>query len=372
MFDASGYEPHMMEALPDRAKKGRGAVSSRSGRFERFAAVPVDDGWSQPTQEEPEREPLPTTLTVDSSRTVIARNHSPDVPFDRSINPYRGCEHGCVYCFARPTHAYLGLSPGLDFETKLFYKPNAPTLLDRELRQPSYAVAPIALGANTDPYQPVERTLGLTRAILEVLAAFRHPMGVITKSALVLRDIDVLAPMAANRLASVCISITTLDRDLARRLEPRAASPQRRLDTIRRLTEAGVPVAVLASPMIPGLNDHELDAILAAAADAGACNANYVLLRLPLEIAGLFTEWLAAHAPNRAKRVMSLIRQSRGGRLYENGFGARMKGSGPVAELLAARFRRATRRHGLAKPGWDLDTSRFSPPPRPGDQLSLL
>jgi DNA repair photolyase len=374
MFDTIGYRSRMMDALPDMPRKGRGAVSNRASRFERLDAVRVDDGWAAPAagEGEPEAETLATTLLVDSARTIIARNDSPDVPFDRSINPYKGCEHGCVYCFARPTHAYLGLSPGLDFETRLFHKPDAPALLDKELRRPGYRVAPIALGANTDPYQPVDRRLGLTRSILEVLAAFNHPVGTITKSALVARDIDILGPMAERRLASACISVTTLDRDLARRMEPRAATPQRRLETIRRLSEAGVPVAVLASPMIPGLNDHELEAILDAAAQAGAVLANYILLRLPLEIADLFTEWLEAHAPNRAKRVLALMRESRGGRLYESRFGSRMKGEGAHAELLAARFRRAVRRFGLDKPAWDLDTSQFRPPPRPGDQLSLL
>jgi DNA repair photolyase len=363
-----------MDALPDTPRKGRGAVSNRTGRFERLSAERVDDGWTRAPAADDDTEPdrLATTLLVDKSRSIIARNDSPDVPFDRSINPYKGCEHGCVYCFARPTHAFLGLSPGLDFETKLFHKPDAPALLDRELRKPGYEAAPIALGANTDPYQPVERSLGLTRSILEVLAAFRHPVGVITKSALIARDIDILGPMAEARLAAACVSVTTLDRDLARRMEPRAATPARRLETIRRLADAGVPTAVLASPMIPGLNDHEMEAILGAAADAGAVRANYILLRLPLEIAGLFAEWLEAHAPKRARRVMSLIKESRGGKVYESGFGTRMKGRGPHAELLAARFRRTVRRLGLDKPAWDLDTTRFRPPPRAGDQLSLL
>jgi DNA repair photolyase len=373
LFGTIRYCSPMTDALPDSPRKGRGAVSNRAGRYERLAAVRVDDGWGPPPDgEERQPERLETTLLVDSARTVITRNDSPDVPFDRSINPYRGCEHGCVYCFARPTHARLGLSPGLDFETKLFHKPEAPALLERELRRQGYRPAPIALGANTDPYQPVERTLGLTRAVLKVLADFEHPVGAITKSALVARDLDILTPMAERRLATVCVSVTTLDRDLARRMEPRAATPQRRLETVRRLSEAGVPVAVLASPMIPGLNDHELEGILEAAAEAGAVRANYILLRLPLEIADLFAEWLEAHAPNRAKRVLSLIRQSRGGRLYRSEFGSRMKGEGVHADLLAARFRRAVRRFGLDGPSWELDTGRFRSPPRPGDQLALL
>ncbi len=270
------------DELPPRAIKGRGAVSNRSGRFEADLRNAVDDGWGSAWDDD--LPPLRTTLTVDTSRTIITRNTSPDVPFDRSINPYKGCEHGCIYCFARPTHAYLGLSPGLDFETRLFYKPEAPELLDRELRVRHYRPATLALGANTDPYQPVERDLKLTRRILEVLDAFRHPVGVVTKSALIARDIDILAPMAAARRVQVCLSVTTLDRDLARRMEPRAATPERRLDTIRRLTAAGIPVTVLASPMIPGLNDWELERILTAAAEAGATGANYILLRLPLEI----------------------------------------------------------------------------------------
>ncbi|HYE00468.1 MAG TPA: PA0069 family radical SAM protein [Alphaproteobacteria bacterium] len=365
----------MDEPLPDRPAKGRGAVSNRSGRFEAQRRERTDDGWAQPAAlQDPDDEapPLRTTLTVDTSRSIITRNDSPDIPFTQSVNPYRGCEHGCVYCFARPSHAYLGLSPGLDFETRLFYKPAAPELLDAELRRPGHEVSPIALGANTDPYQPVERELGLTRRIVEVLAAFRHPFAIVTKSATVLRDLDLLAPLARQRLVGVCVSVTTLDRDLARRLEPRAAAPARRLETIRRLSEAGVPVTVLASPMIPGLNDHELESILAASRDAGAVGAAYILLRLPLEIGGLFEEWLRAHAPDRAERVLSLIRQCRDGALYQTGFGRRMTGSGPYADLLRQRFRLARARLGLEPREYRYDTGLFRPPPRPGDQLSLL
>ncbi len=357
------------DRLPERPRKGRGAVSNRSGRFEAHERAAVDDGWDDPDDDLP---PLRTTLTVDSARTVITRNRSPDVPFDRSINPYRGCEHGCVYCFARPTHAFLGLSPGLDFETKLFYKPDAAALLEQELRRPGYAPRTIAMGTNTDPYQPTERDLKLTRSILEVLAAFDHPVGIVTKSSLVLRDLDILAPMAARGLAQVCVSVTTLDRDLARRMEPRAATPPRRLDTVRRLAGAGVPVAVLAAPMIPALNDHELEAILQAAAAAGADRASYILLRLPLEIKQLFEEWLREHVPDRADHVLGLIRETRGGALYTPAFGTRMKGTGPYADLLAARFRRACRRLGLNARTHDLDTGRFAVPPAVGDQLRLL
>ena len=360
----------MVDELRDRGRKGRGAVSNRSGRYERHARVAVDDGWTRPEPDEPP--PLRTTLGVDSSRTILSRNGSPDIPFDRSINPYRGCEHGCIYCFARPTHAYLGLSPGLDFETKLFHKPDAPDLLVRELRARGYRPATIALGANTDPYQPVERDLRLTRRILEVLNAANHPVALVTKSALVLRDLDLLAGMAARNLVHVCVSLTTLDRALARRLEPRAATPPRRLETIRALAQAGVPVAVLASPLIPGLTDHELEAILEAAAEAGASGASYILVRLPQEIAGLFEEWLRTHAPQRADRVLSLIRQCRGGALYRPGFGRRMTGEGPYAALLAKRFHLATARLGLGGRWRELDTTAFRPPPLPGDQLSLL
>lgn len=360
----------MVDLLPDRAFKGRGAVSNRSGRFEAAERVRIDDGWDRPEDDDPP--PLATTLSVDASRTIVTRNESPDVPFDRSINPYKGCEHGCVYCFARPTHAYLGLSPGLDFETRLFWKPEAPALLERELRRAGYEPRTIALGANTDAYQPVERELRLTRRIIEVLQDFRHPFGIITKSALVVRDLDLIAPMAADGLAGVSISITTLDRDLARRMEPRASTPAKRLEAIRRLADAGVPVAVLASPMIPALNDHELEAILAAGAEAGATAANTILLRLPLELAGLFEEWLRTHVPDRADRVLSLVRQSRGGALYRSGFGERMAGTGPYAEMLRARFKAAVRRHGLGGRRWDLRTDLFRVPPAPGDQMSFL
>jgi DNA repair photolyase len=360
----------MDEILADRARKGRGAVSNASGRFEPERRVRTDDGWGGGEDAPP---PLDTTYTRDSAKTIIARNDSPDIPFDRSINPYRGCEHGCVYCFARPTHAYLGLSPGLDFETRIFVKEDAPELLAAELSHPGYRCQTITLGANTDPYQPVERKLKLSRRILEVLRAFNHPVSIVTKSALVQRDIDLLGAMAAERLASVAVSVTTLDRTLARVMEPRAATPERRLETIAALSAAGIPVAILSSPMIPALNDAELENILEAGAKAGAASAGFTLLRLPLELAPLFEEWLATHFPDKAKHVMSLIRQSRGGKAYDAQWGTRMRGSGPYAEMLRIRFERARRRFGLERGrAWQLDTTRFRPPARKGDQLSLF
>jgi len=361
----------MTEVSIDRARKGRGAVSNRPGRFEATDRAAWDDGWDSLAAAEEETPPLRTTLTRDATRTILARNDSPDVPFDRSINPYRGCEHGCIYCFARPSHAYWGLSAGLDFETRLFYKPDAALLLDRELRAKGYAPSTIALGANTDPYQPVERQLKLTRSMLRVLHDFRHPVGIVTKSSLVLRDLDILAPMAAQGLAKVCMSVTTLDRDLARVLEPRAATPPRRLETIRRLTAAGVPVAVLVSPVLPAITDSEIEAILAAAAEAGADRANTILLRLPREIAGLFEEWLEAHFPDRKNRVLSLMRQTRGGRLYDPAFGRRMRGQGPYADLIAQRFEKACRKLGLNGRRWDLRTDLFRPPLARGAQMAL-
>ena len=358
--------------VKERQAKGRGAVSNRTGRFERHQREAADDGWDDAADPETEPTPFPTSLSVDSARTIIARNESPDIPFDRSVNPYRGCEHGCVYCFARPTHAFLGLSPGLDFETRLFHKPDAALLLERAFRKRGYRPAPLALGANTDPYQPVERRLGLTRSILETMGRFSHPVTIITKSDLVLRDQDLLAPLAARGLAHVAVSVTTLDRKLARTMEPRATTPARRIAAIEGLTAAGIPVAVLASPMIPGLNDHELETILETAQAAGATMANTILIRLPLEIAGLFTEWLRTHYPDRADRVLSLIRQCRGGALYQAEVGSRMRGRGPYADLLADRFAKACARLGLNRRRWDLRTDLFAVPPEPTAQLSLL
>ncbi len=351
--------------------KGRGAVSNESGRFEIETRSDFDDGWITEDLEAPS---FRTTIGVDSSRSIITRNTSPDIPFDRSINPYRGCEHGCIYCYARPSHAYLGLSPGLDFESRLFAKPNAAALLEQELRRPAYTAAPIAFGTNTDPYQPVERNLGVTRALLEVLDRFNHPLTIVTKSTLVLRDLDILSSMARRDLCSVTLSVTTLDRRLARIMEPRAVTPDRRLDAIRQLSAAGVPAGALVAPVIPAINDHEIEGILEAVAGAGAKIAGYVLLRLPYEVADLFQEWLAEHFPDRAGRVLSLVRQTRSGELYQSAWGERQKGTGPVAALIAQRFAKSRRRFGLnqERRGKHLDCSRFMPPPVPGDQLSLF
>ena len=364
--------------------KGRGAISNASGRFERITREDFDDGWDDGRAEgrdddgdrdrDPDDVPPPklrTTLTPDASRTIIAWNDSPDLPFDRSINPYRGCEHGCIYCYARPSHAYLGLSPGLDFETRLVFKPDAAALLRAELAKPGYECAPMALGTNTDPYQPVERDLGITRAVLEVLAECGHPVMIVTKSARVERDIDILGAMAEANRCSVAVSVTTLDRSLARRMEPRASAPHRRLETVRRLTAAGVPTGVFAAPMIPFLNDSELEAILEHAREAGALGASYTMLRLPLEIADLFREWLAEHYPDRAGRVMERVRDTRGGKDYDSTFGQRMSGTGPVAELLAKRFRLAVKRLGF--PGFPmLDSSGFVAPAPERGQLALF
>jgi DNA repair photolyase len=360
----------MDDILADRARKGRGAASNVAGRFEPEARVTIDDGWGSA---DAALVPLDTVYARDTAKTIITRNDSPDVPFELSLNPYRGCEHGCIYCFARPSHAYLGLSPGLDFESRIFVKEDAPELLRAELSKPSYVCKPITLGANTDVYQPAERTYRLTRRILETFREFRHPVCVISKSALVQRDIDVLAPMAEERLAGVAISITTLDRALARTMEPRAATPERRLETITALSRAGIPVAVLASPMIPALNDMELDRILEAAAQAGATSAGYTFLRLPRELAPLFEEWLENHAPDKAKHVMSLVRQSRGGKAYDSQWGTRMRGTGVYADLLRLRFEQARKRFGLDKGrAWQLDTTRFRRPAQSGDQLALF
>ena len=361
----------MDQAASQGPRKGRGSLSNAVGRFEGYDRIAIDDGWG--SADEPVL-PLGTTLTEDTTRTIIARNRSPDVPFDRSINPYRGCEHGCIYCFARPTHAYLGLSPGLDFESRLFYKPRGAELLAKELSAPSYKCEPMAMGTNTDPYQPIEKEHEVTRRILEVLRDFNHPVSIVTKGALVQRDIDILGPMAAKRQAKVAVSSTTLDRSLARRMEPRAATPERRLETIRALADAGIPTGVMAAPMIPGLNDHELESILEASKAAGAISAGYVVLRLPLEIKDLFAEWLEAQVPLRAKHVLTLIRDIRDGRLNHAQFGQRMKGSGAYADLLSQRFRLAQKRIGLnmTRELQSLDCSQFRRPPKAGDQLSLF
>jgi len=341
-------------------RRGRGAASNASSRYDRLARVGFDDGW-EPSDDAPP--PLRTTVTLDTSRSVIATNNSPDLPFDQSINPYRGCEHGCIYCYARPTHAYLGLSPGLDFESRLLYKPGAAKLLAAELAKSSYRCKLIALGTNTDPYQPIEREYKITRQILEVLAACDHPLSITTKSALVTRDIDILAPMAKKGLILVAVSVTTLDRRLARSMEPRASTPERRLEAIGALAEAGIPTAVFASPMIPSLNDHELEAILDRAAAAGATRASYIPLRLPLEIADLFREWLEQNEPGRAKRVMKLIKELRGGKVNDPRFGHRMRGEGAYADLIAKRFAAAVERFGLNRdPRSEPTTTLFRKP----------
>lgn len=364
------------EPPPALARKGRGALSQPPCRYDRETRVAVDDGWWRDAAEEPS---AATIVTEERAAGIISRNRSPDVPFDRSINPYRGCEHGCIYCFARPTHAYLGLSPGLDFETRLFAKVNAASVLETELAKPGYRPRTIMLGANTDPYQPIERRQRITRSVLEVLARCRHPVAIATKGALVVRDADLLAEMGARRLAHVGISLTTLDAPLARAMEPRASSPTRRLDAISTLARAGVPVSVLVAPIIPGLTDHELEAILAAAAGAGAKGASFVLLRLPLELAPLFTEWLNGHRPDRARRVLARLKAHRDGQLYVADWGVRMKGSGGDADLLAMQFALACRRYGLdrlAPAAAALDDGQFRPPqatkPPPSRQLSLF
>ncbi|HEY8554897.1 MAG TPA: PA0069 family radical SAM protein [Burkholderiales bacterium] len=366
----SPEEPGRAAALLARsARKGRGAATNADGRFEPYRHVPEDDGWGG--FDEPPTA-VRTTVGVDTARRVISRNDSPDIPFEQSINPYRGCEHGCIYCYARPTHAWLGLSPGLDFETRLYAKPDAAARLVEELRAPGYRPTPIALGTNTDPYQPIERRYRVTRAILEVLAGCEHPLTIVTKSARIERDLDVLAPMAEKRLVQVHISITTLKNDLARRLEPRASAPARRLEAIRRLAAAGVPVGVMTAPVIPVLTDGELESILEAARGAGATSAGYVLLRLPLEVKDLFKEWLALHAPLAAEHVMTRVRDMRGGRENDSRFGTRMRGEGVYADLIGRRFRLACRRLGLEpRASAPLDTSRFRPPP-PNGQLELF
>ena len=350
-------------------RKGRGAASNPSGRYERHRRETFDDGWGTIDEAPP---PLRTEVRPDASRTVITRNASPDLGFDRSINVYRGCEHGCVYCYARPTHAYLGLSPGQDFESRIFAKHDAPSQLERELARPGYQCRMIAMGTNTDPYQPTERRLALTRGVLEVLERCEHPVGIVTKSVLVARDVDILSRMAARRLATVALSVTTLDRDLARTMEPRASAPAKRLEAIRTLSEAGVPVGVMVAPIVPGLTDHEMERILEAAAEAGACRAGYVVLRLPREVRELFLEWLRVHAPNKARRVVSLLQGMRAGALNDPHFGSRMTGAGPYAELLATRFAQATRRLGLERRGPSLDTGRFRPPSGDPAQLTLF
>jgi DNA repair photolyase len=352
------------------AVKGRGATSNLEGRYESVARERADDGWER---EEEALPPLKTIVTEERAKSIISRNDSPDVGFDQSINPYRGCEHGCNYCFARPTHAYLGLSPGLDFETRIFAKTNAAALLRRELAAPGYRCSPIAIGVNTDAYQPAERELRITRSVIEVLAECAHPFTLITKSSLIERDIDLIAPAAAKRLTRAAVSVTNYDAGLARKLEPRAAAPYRRLETIRRLAAAGIPVCVMVAPVIPFITDRHMEEILERAREAGATSAGYVLLRLPHELAPLFKEWLATHYPLKAEHVMSLIHQVRGGKDYDSRFGIRQSGTGTLAELIGKRFELACRRLGLNEEDWrePLDTSRFRPP-RAGPQMDLF
>ncbi len=349
--------------------KGRGAASNPTGRFDALSLQQIDDGWYR--EETPEI--VHETVLPDRARGVITTNNSPDVGFDQSINPYRGCSHGCVYCFARPSHAYLGLSPGLDFETKLFYKADAVKILEGELAKRSYVCKPIALGINTDGYQPLEKKLEVTRGILAVLARCRHPVTIVTKSALILRDLDLLADLARDRLVSVMLSITSLTDEIKRTLEPRTASPLARLRVIKELSQAGIHTGVLVAPVIPAITDHEMEDILARAHEAGASSAGYVLLRLPHELKVLFREWLADHYPDRAAHVMSLINQARGGKDYDSQFGIRMKGTGAYAELLRARFELAKRKLGFAdaEERYELDRSKFRPPAADSPQLTL-
>ncbi|KRD64324.1 PA0069 family radical SAM protein [Ensifer sp. ENS10] len=349
-------------------RRGRGAGLNTSGRFEPQARESFDDGWES-LEDLP---PFKTEVQVEKPRTVITRNESPDISFDRSINPYRGCEHGCIYCFARPTHAFMGLSAGLDFEAKLFAKPDAARLLERELARPDYKVRPIAIGTNTDPYQPIEKEWRIMRQILEVLRDANHPVMIVTKSAMVTRDIDILAPMAEKGLARVGISVTTLERKLARTMEPRAATPPKRLEAMRAIAEAGIPAGVLVSPIIPALNDHEIERVLEAARTAGATEASYVLLRLPLEVSPLFRDWLLRNYPDRYRHVMSLVRSMRGGKDYDAEFGKRMKGAGPYAWQIGRRFDLATKRLGFNPTRRQLRDDLFVPPLGTGVQLSLL
>jgi DNA repair photolyase len=349
-------------------RRGRGTASNAVGRYEPLARVAFDDGW-QGLEQLP---PFKTTVTVDATRKIITHNDSPDLSFDRSINPYRGCEHGCVYCFARPTHAYLGLSPGLDFESKLFMKPNAPELLERELSAPGYSPKTIAIGTNTDPYQPIERRYQIMRRILEVLDRAGHPVGIVTKSALVLRDLDILTRMAKRDLVKVAISVTTLDPKLARVMEPRASTPPRRLGALRELVKAGVPASALVAPVIPAINDAEIERILEAIAETGVRHAGYVLLRLPLELKDLFREWLIENFPDRYRHVINLIRETRGGKDYDSTFGKRMTGSGPIAWMIGRRFEVACERLGFNLTSVKTTTEHFKPPRPSAEQLDLF
>ncbi len=349
-------------------RRGRGAALNTSGRFEPVSRTLEDDGWNS-IEDLPE---FKTDVQIEKPRSIISRNDSPDIPFDRSVNPYRGCEHGCIYCFARPTHAYMGLSPGLDFEARLFAKPDAAKLLERELAKPGYKVRPIAIGTNTDPYQPIEKEWRIMRQVLEVLKAAHHPVMIVTKSAMVIRDIDILAPMAEKGLAKVGLSVTTLDRKLARLMEPRASTPTKRLEAIKALSEAGIPSTVMMAPIIPALNDHEIERVLDSGKTAGASHASYVLLRLPLEVSPLFRDWLLRNYPDRYRHVMSLVRSMRGGKDYDAEFGKRMKGAGPYAWQIGRRFEMAAKRLELNVARKPLNCDLFVPPLGTGVQLSLL
>ncbi|GAB5374754.1 MAG: PA0069 family radical SAM protein [Acuticoccus sp.] len=353
-----------------RSASGRGAGTNPHPRFDAEERTSFDDGWADGV--EPLAGSARTTVTEEAARTIITRNSSPDIGFDRSINAYRGCEHGCVYCFARPSHAYLGLSPGLDFETRLFAKPDAAARLKRELAAPSYRPRSIAIGTNTDPYQPIERERRITREILEVLSQTRHPVGIVTKSDLILRDLDILAPMAADGLARVALSVTTLDGALARVMEPRAPTPAKRLAAVRALAAAGVPVSVLVAPIVPAINDHEIEDVVAAAAEAGASTVNFVLLRLPHELKEIMREWLLRHFPDRARRVMSVMQAMRGGKDYDARWGLRQRGEGPFADAIAARMALAAKRHNLSIGTTRLRTDLFQPPQRERAQLELF
>ncbi|MYN13052.1 PA0069 family radical SAM protein [Pusillimonas sp. TS35] len=353
--------------------KGRGSLSNRSSRFDTHTREAVDDGWPvEPDDSSGAPGRPPTTVTSELARGIISHNDSPDIPFDQSVNVYRGCEHGCIYCYARPSHAYLNLSPGLDFETKLFAKTNAAQVLRASLSRPAYQPQVIAMGTNTDPYQPIERRLRLTAEVLDVLEAFGHPFTITTKSAAVTRDLDLLARMARRRLVRVFMSIGTLDRHIARTLEPRASTPMARMEAVRALSQAGVPTGVLVSPLIPALSDHDLETIVSLAGQAGALDAHYTVLRLPREVAGLFEEWLQAHYPLKAAHVMNLLREMRGGKVYDANFATRMRGTGIYADLLRQRFRRACARAGLNERRIDLDLSQFHRPAPASPQLDLF
>ncbi|MBG6146111.1 DNA repair photolyase [Labrenzia sp. EL_142] len=366
--DPEEYTDAMSARLNEDRRRGRAAALNKTGRFEPQTRESFDDGWDS-LEDLP---PLKTEVQDERARTIITRNDSPDLSFDRSINPYRGCEHGCIYCFARPTHAYMGLSPGLDFETRLFAKPNAAALLERELSRPGYTPRVIAIGTNTDPYQPLEKSYGLMREILEVLDACSHPVAIVTKSALVARDIDILSRMAERNLVKVALSVTTLDRKLCRGMEPRTSAPHKRLGAIRALSDAGIPVAVMMAPIIPALTDSEIEGLLEAAAEHGAREASFILLRLPLEVSELFRDWLLREHPDRYRHVMSLVRSMRGGKDYDAKWGERMRGRGPYAEQIAKRFSLAAKRLGLNLRRKKLNTADFVQPQKGGVQLNLF